>query len=240
MDKSQQENYLQKRERARTWRTELLRKDALRRARFIFLSLLSAFLLLFPTDTVLARRLYYAEEFYLYAMNLYYTNPNLERNILFMQWALDAPFDNPVRSLARIETENDFKRYKMLFKMHANLLIIDSYLQLGRRFDKEHVYFFNLWYAQDLKESFDIAEYYYQVAQNYWQEAKKYGELVELMSGRIDIDRWEDELYLINTEKLDYELIIDEHLQRLRERKNIVENYLEQFDTEINEKGSLP
>jgi len=28
-----------------------------------------------------ARKLYYAEEFYLYVLNLYYTNPNLLRNI---------------------------------------------------------------------------------------------------------------------------------------------------------------
>lgn len=173
-----------------------------------------------------ARRLYYAEEFYLYVLNLYYTNPNLERNIRFLQWALEAPFDNPVRSLARIQTEEDFKRYKSLFKLHVNLLIIDSYLQLGRRFDKEHVYFFNLWYAKHLKESFTIAKYYYEISFNYWEEVLKYAKALRSMQGRIDIDQWEDELEQILSGELNYRTIVQEHLGKLEIKRGKVEAYL--------------
>lgn len=173
-----------------------------------------------------ARRLYYAEEFYLYVLNLYYTNPNLERNIRFMQWALEAPFDNPVRSLVRIETEDDFVRYKALFKLHVNLLIIDSYLQLARRFDKEHVYFFNLWYAKHLEKSFAIARYYYEISFNYWDEALKYAETLSRMPGRIEIDQWEDELHQIQAGELDYRTITQDHLERLEARRKTVEGYL--------------
>jgi hypothetical protein len=173
-----------------------------------------------------ARRLYYAEEFYLYVMNLHQVNPSLERNIRFMQWALEAPFDNPVRSLALIETENDFKRYKTLFKLHVNLLIIDSYLQLARRFDKEHVYFFNLWYAKELKESFTIARYYYETALVYWDEVQKFAALASDIPGKIDIDHWEDDLWLIQNGELDYKSIIDEHLDRLNAKLFTVEGYL--------------
>jgi len=177
-----------------------------------------------------ARKLFYAEEFYLYALNLYYTNPNLERNIRFMQWALKAPFDNQVRSLALIENEQDFRRYKALFRMHVNLLIIDSYLKLATRFDKQHVYYFNLWYAEELKESFTIARYFYQISFNYWEEARKHAESAENIPGRINIDSWEDEQYLIQTGELNYSLIIDEHLQKLEQRLETVEAYLEQFE----------
>ena len=173
-----------------------------------------------------ARRLYYAEEFYLYVMNLYQVNPSLERNIRFMQWALKAPFDNPVRSLAIIETENDFKRYKTLFKLHVNLLIIDSYLQLARRFDKEHIYFFNLWYAEELKESFTIARYYYETALVYWDEVKRFTELASEKPGSISIDHWEDDLWFIQEGELDYKTIIDEHLYKLDTKLQVVENYL--------------
>jgi len=172
-----------------------------------------------------ARRLYYAEEFYLYVMNLYYTNPNLERNIRFMQWALRAPFDNPVRSLARIQTEDDFIRYKALFKMHVNLLIVDSYLQLARRFDKEHVYFFNQWYAEDLQKSFTIAKYYYEISNNYWDEAIKHAGTAAEIPGRIDIGWWEDELFLIQTGKLDYHASIQDYLTKLASRQAAVTNY---------------
>jgi len=175
-----------------------------------------------------ARRLYYAEEFYLYVMNLYQVNPSLERNIRFMQWALKAPFDNPVRSLAKIETKNDFLRYQQLFKMHVNLLIIDSYLQLARRFDKEHVYFFNIQYAEDLKKSFGIARYFYKISFNYWDETLKYAKEAEKYTGRINIDAWEDELYLIRTGDLDYRAIIESYLKKLDSRMQIVQNYLDQ------------
>ena len=183
------------------------------------------FLIILP-QTTHARRLYYAEEFYLYVMNLYYTNPSLERNIRFMQWALKAPFDNPVRSLALIKTENDYKRYKILFKMHINLLIIDSYLQLGRRFDKEHVYFFNLRYAESLKKSFQIAEYYYRIGLNYWEEAIKHARENEGIPGRINIDEWEAELHHIQAGDLNYKTIILSRLEKLESRMNAVESYL--------------
>jgi hypothetical protein len=146
---------------------------------------------------------------------------------------LDAPFDNPVRSLALIETENDFQRYKALFKMHMSLLIIDSYLQLARRFDKEHVYFFNLWFAKELKESFTIARYFYEISLNYWEEAKKYALEVDDIPGRINLDHWEDEYYLIQTGELDYRAIIVDHLGKLNERLQKVENYLEQFEKNV-------
>lgn len=185
-----------------------------------------------------ARRLYYAEEFYLYVMNLYQVNPSLERNIRFMQWALEAPFDNPVRSLARIETENDFLRYKTLFRLHVNLLIIDSYLQLARRFDKQHVYFFNLWYAESLKESFHIARYYYQIGLNYWDEVKKYAQAGGEIPGRIDLDEWEDELASILNGELDYGVIIFSHLEKLDERIHTVDDYLSRFSPEKTEQSA--
>ena len=196
---------------------------------------LKVFLLIFflfslvITQAAHARRLYYAEEFYLYVMNLHYTNAPLERNIRFMQWALKAPFDNPVRSLAVITTEDEFKRYRALFRMHINLLIIDSYLQLGRRFDKEHVYFFNLWYAESLKKSFTISEYYYIFGLNYWEETKKFAEEGSVIPGRINIDEWEDELHLIQTNELDYESIIQSRLEKLESRINSVDSYLAKF-----------
>jgi hypothetical protein len=177
-----------------------------------------------------ARRLYYAEEFYLYVMNLYHTNPSLERNIRFLQWALDAPFDNPVRSLALIKTENDFARYKLLFKLHVNVLIIDSTLQLARRYDKEHVYFFNLWWAKSLKESFTFARYNYEVSLNYWDEVLKYAEALERLPGRLNLEAWEDEYELIRSGEFDYAKIIARHLSKLDERAAVVDEYLARFD----------
>jgi hypothetical protein len=187
--------------------------------------LLFALLFLSPA-AIQARRLFYAEEFYLYVMNLYPVNGSLERNIRFMQWALAAPFDNPVNSLAKIESENDWARYKALFSLHVNLLIIDSYLQLGRRFDKEHLYFFNLWYAEELSESFSFARYCYETALLYWNEAERWADAAGRLQGRIDIDDWEDDLFLIQEGTLDYKTIISDHLGRLDSKIRRIEDYL--------------
>jgi len=183
------------------------------------------FIILLPNISY-GRRLYYAEEFYLYVLNLYHTNSNLERNIRFMQWSLKAPFDNPVRSLALIKTEDDLSKYKLLFKMHVNLLIVDSYLKLAKRFDKEHIYFYNLRYAEDLKKSMIISKYYYQIALNYWEEVKKFAAQCDEIPARINIDQWEDDLYLIQTAKLNYNTIINEQLKMLEKRLSILNNYL--------------
>jgi hypothetical protein len=194
---------------------------------FRITAVLLLFVLLFLSPAaVQARRLFYAEEFYLYVMNLYPVNGSLERNIRFMQWALSAPFDNPVNSLAKIESENDWARYKVLFRLHVNLLIIDSYLQLGRRFDKEHLYFFNLWYAEELAESFSFARYCYETALRYWNEAERQADAAGAIPGRINIDDWEDDLFLIQEGTLDYETIIAEHLLRLDSKIRRVEDYL--------------
>jgi hypothetical protein len=193
----------------------------------LFLALLAAAVLL-PAAQAGARPLYYAEEFYLYVMNLYQENPSLTRNIRFMQWALKAPFTNQVNSLATITNVAEFRRYKSIFRMHVNLLIIDSYLQLARRFDKEHVYFFHAyWYAEELKESFTIARYLYEICYNYWDEAVKHAREADQEPARLDREDWEEELYLIRSGELDYRAIVDKHLERLDERMQIVEQYLE-------------
>jgi len=192
--------------------------------KFLFLFITLA---IFLPHTAQARKLFYAEEFYLYVLNLYQTNPNHMRNIRFLQWALEAPFDNPVRSLALITTEDEFNRYKALFKMHVNLLIIDSYLQLAKRFDKQHVYFFNLKYAKDLEKSFTVARYFYQMGLNYWDEVKKHASEASKIHARIDIDAWEDELFLIEEGELDYEATINLHLQKLEAHYQIVKTFLE-------------
>jgi hypothetical protein len=119
--------------------------------------------------------------------------------------------------------------------MHVNLLIIDSYLQLAWRFDKEHVYFFNLWYAEELKESFAIARYFYEVALNYWDEVQRHAAAADETPGRINLEQWENEHYMIQTGELDYEEIIAGHLRRLEVRMQKVEAYLEEYERAVNE-----
>ncbi len=194
--------------------------------RFVIFFILLGILILTKPSGIEARKLYYAEEFYLYVMNLYYDNPNLLRNIRFMQWALKAPFDNPVRSLAKITSECEFKRYKLLFKFHVTLLIVDSYMQLAHRFDKEHLYFFNYRYAEDLKESFELSKFFYNRALIYWKEAQKYINPLQKIPCRINLDNWEDEYFKVKEGILNLSPIISSRIKLLDKRINILEKYI--------------
>ena len=53
--------------------------------------------------------------------------------------------------------------------------------------------------------------------------------------GRINLDHWENELYLIQTGELDYAEIISGHMRRLEARMQKVEVYLEEYDGVANE-----
>ena len=200
----------------------------MKRLLLTLLLIIALLTILNPQEILLARKLFYAEEFYLYAMNLYYNNPNLLRNIRFMQWALKAPFDDPVRSLAKITTECKYKKYKLLFKFHVNLLIVDSYLQLAHRFDKEHLYFFNYRYAKDIKDSFELSSFFYNRALIYWNEAKKYIPSIEEIPCRINLDSWEDEFYKVKEGKLNLEPVIKGRMDILNKRKDIIAKYLKE------------
>jgi len=180
-----------------------------------------------PSENLWARRLYYAEEFYLYVMNLYYDNPNLLRNIRFMQWAIKAPFDNPVRSLAKITNECEYKRYKLLFKFHVTLLIVDSYLQLAHRFDKEHLYFFNYSYSKDIKDSLELSKFFYNRALIYWNEAKKYIPSIDLIPCKTNLDTWEDEFYKVKKGDLNLEPTITTRMKIIKKWITLLDKYIE-------------
>jgi len=64
---------------------------------------------------------------------------------------------------------------------------------------------------------------------------KHHAASAEEIPGRINLDYWEDELYLIQTGELDYDRIIEDHLRKLEARLEKVERYLEQYEGRAGE-----
>ncbi len=123
------------------------------------------------------RRIKYVEEFYMqYKMRMHYNTDNLLANIHWLQYALIAPFNHPIRAMALIRTRKEHLKYKRLFKMRLHFLIMKSYLMLGRRYDKVNLYYFNLEYKRELLAGFQIARIYYKRAKHYWEMAKKWAQ----------------------------------------------------------------
>jgi hypothetical protein len=162
-------------------------------------------------------RVLYAEQYYkLYHQHFYqYPEDSLE-NIYYLEQALQADFANPLYALARIADPQEWAQYRALFKMHANLKLVELYLTLGSKYDKATAYFYNApWKRQNL-ESLEMAEAAYRQALGYWREALAWAARVPRLRYNLEeIQRWEDEWKRIVVGDLDYREIIEGHLRRL-------------------------
>lgn len=144
---------------------------------------------------------------------------DIAENIYWLEEALRADFANPLYALARIENTREWEKYRALFTMHINLKLIDLYLLWGSKYMKFEAYFYNYpWKEQNL-ESLKKAETLFSYAFVYWEEAKKYADAAGDFPWLYltDLNNWEDELYRIQTGELDYERIINRHLDKLFE-----------------------
>lgn len=164
-----------------------------------------------------AYRILYAEQYYrLYHLHFYQYPDDTMENVYYLERALEADFANPLYALARIETREQWAQYRALFKMHVNLKLVELYLALGSKYDKQAAYFYNApWRDQNL-ESLELAGQAYRVAVGYWEEARGWAfRLPRLFFNLEEIQIWEDERTRIVTGDLDYGRIIDSHLSRL-------------------------
>ena len=178
---------------------------------------LALLLLLAPAPEARCYRVLYAEQYYeLYHQHFYQYPEDTMENIAYLEQALKADFANPLYALARIADRQEWAQYRTLFKMHANLKLVELYLTLGSKYDKMIAYFYNApWKRQNL-ESLQQAESAYRLALGYWRESLRWAATLPRLRYNLEqVQRWEDEWKRIITGELDYRQIIDGHLQRL-------------------------
>ena len=170
-----------------------------------------------PSRKAEAYRILYAEQYYrLYHLHFYQYPDDSMENIFYLEQALKSDFANPLYALARIENRQQWAQYRLLFKMHINLKLVELYLTLGSKYDKMAAYFYNApWKEQNL-DSLDKAEQAYRVALGYWKEALGWAARTQHLGFNLEgIQKWEDEWKRILTGDLDYQEIITGHLSRV-------------------------
>jgi hypothetical protein len=174
-------------------------------------------LFLLCASGLFAYRVLYAEQYYrLFHLHFYQYPDDTMENIYYLEQSLKADFANPLYALARIESKQEWAQYRLLFKMHVNLKLVELYLTLGSKYDKMVAYFYNAPWRQENLDSLELAEQAYRVALRYWQEARSLAaELPWLYFNLEEIQNWEDERARIWNGELDYAEIIGEHLDRL-------------------------
>ncbi len=189
-------------------------------------SLWAILLLLVPLLSVHAYRILYAEEYYkLFHEHLYQYPEDCLENITYLKDALNADFANPLYALAKINNKIQWERYRYLFKMHVNLLLVAQYRLLASEYDKRVAYFYNYpWKKEDL-ESLETAEELYRTALSYWGSAAHWSSLASRLAivQLPQIQEWEDESFRIQTGRLDYARYIAMDLARLRHVRSVFE-----------------
>lgn len=174
-------------------------------------------------------RIKYAEDFYkLYKMKMHYNTDNLLANIHWLQLALYAKFDHPIRAMALIRKRQEHVKYKRLFKMRFNFLIMKSYLMLGRRYDKKNIYYFNKRYKKELLTGFNIARIYYKRAMHYWERTVKWAKSAwKLKHYHLigsEVDKMQNQMFKIvnNNIWINHKPVIDRLLKKLKEKEKIL------------------
>jgi len=169
----------------------------------------------------------FLEDYYeLYGLNLHYGENDLRKDIYFLKIGLASRFRHPRNALCEIKDEESYYKYRLLLTMHLNLQIMRAYMRIGSLFDKRFVYFQNLDFAHDLKKSFNVARGFYKEAVPYWKVARENAMKASKIPKDINLGTLESERYEIEQGKLNFEFIIDDHLERLDKKQKMVEEYL--------------
>ncbi|WP_029358169.1 hypothetical protein [Borreliella garinii] len=173
-------------------------------------------------------KFYYAEQWYvIFNAQMKKKPENYKKNIFFLQKALKYPFGNPKYSLTKIETKEQWEKYKLLFKMHVNLLLVKQNLYLGDLFDTKNLYFFKTPEKNGIILNLEKSKKLYKMAINYYNEALKYHKKLEnYKSVKLENDgitNWENEYNKISLKEFDYYDIIKKELLRIDETKAFFE-----------------
>ena len=170
---------------------------------------------------------HYVEDYYqLYGMKQYYNENSLRMNIARLKTAMQCRFRHPSEALVEIETEQEYYKYRNLLFMHMNLHILRNYLKIASRYDKQHIRFYHAEFAQDIKNSLDIAEKQYKEAIPYWQAAKKYASKASTVKITTDLSHMESQRFSVITGELDYAVIISKHLSKLTQKRAKLDSLL--------------
>jgi len=169
----------------------------------------------------------FLEDFYhLYGLGHSYNVSELKESIYWLTQSLTHRFRHPRHALCSIRNEAEYHKYRNLMFMHINMLIMRMYLRLGSLYDKRHLYFHDLDFADDLEISFLIAATYYREARPYWKAAQRYAKVASEYTFHLDLPGLESEMHLIQTRKTDYDRIIDLHEERLKQKQIMTTTFL--------------
>jgi hypothetical protein len=170
---------------------------------------------------------HYLEDYYLlFGMKLYYNENSLRKNIEMLKTSLNCKFRHPSNALVKVETEDEYLKYRKLMFMHINIMIMRNYLKIGSRYDKRNIKFYDATFAKDINDSLDIARKMYEEAIPYWDEAKRLAEEASRIKITTKLSNIESERYRIITGDLDFRKIINTHISGVDKKQEKLKNFI--------------
>lgn len=187
----------------------------------------AAFCLSFPdakdfSFRPLRNKLRYKEDFFrLYNQWLYPDQDSIGRNVYFLELAYALPFDHPIKALTPITNENQYAKYQSILMMKICQLLTQEYITYGYQYMKEHIYFFNDEFLKEYKEGYDIAEFYFDQAKKYWDQAVDHAKKAASYKGyRTGLIAYEDDYNKILTGTTDYYKVLNNLKFRISRNRN--------------------
>ena len=185
-----------------------------------FLALFAIFIATYSVFPVFSYMVKYKEDYYkLYHIHYAQAPDDCIENIWWLEQAVKADFANPLYAMAKIESHEQWEKYRFLFQMHVNLKLIEQHLRLGRVYDKQVAYFYDAPWKDEYLRNLEKAKSCYQAGYYYWREAKLWAEKASISQYNFlyitDLQNWEDERERIVTGELDYEKTLDREITRL-------------------------
>lgn len=178
-----------------------------------------------PVSQVNSYAVKYKEDWYkLYHIHYAQTQDDCIENIYWLEKAARADFCNPQFVDFKIETEEEWEKYRYLFQMHINLKLIEQHLRLGRIYDKKNIYFYDAAFRDEYLRNLEKCLSCYEAGLYYWKEAKVWCEKAnESKFNFLYIQpkqNWEDERERIVTGELNYERILNREINRVKDNMN--------------------
>ena len=169
----------------------------------------------------------YIEQVYrLYESNLLSNQTNYKRNIFWLENSLKLVNAHPSQAIIVTNTWEEYVKYKLLLRFHIYYLLTKEYMGWGWEYDKRDVVFYNAEWAEEIKNSFEIAKSRYDIAKHYWEKTKLYAQEINKIDVHIGWEQIEDLAYEIDNQEFDYDY--DEIIEM---RLDSIDNKLAKLDS---------
>ena len=195
------------------------------------ITIIAIFLLMVSISNIVAKpqKMIYIEQVYrLYESNLLSNQTNYKRNIFWLENSLKLVNAHPSQAIIVTNTWEEYVKYKLLLRFHIYYLLTKEYVGWGWEFDKRDIAFYNAEWAEDIKNSFEIAKSRYDIAKHYWEKTKLYAQEVNKIDVHIGWEQIEDLAYEIDNEEFDYDYdtIIEMRLDSIENKLAKLETFL--------------